>query len=132
MATITPTVSRDIGERDGSCVQHRYVLLTADPDGTPIEWSEWCDRTWQAWGTWGGATLSIQGSNDTAAQVAAGTATWFTLTNAAGGTACTFTADGGKAAIETPRWVRPNLTVVGAGASVTVVSFARRQTPLRT
>jgi hypothetical protein len=132
MATITPSVSRDIGERDGSCVAHTWDLLTASPDGAPLEWSEWGDRTWQASGTWGGATLTLQGSNSSAALITAGTAVWFTLSNAAGGSAATFTADGGKTTIETPRWVRPNLTVVGVAAEVKVVLVSRRHTPLRT
>lgn len=121
---ITPTVSRDVGERDGSTALWTWILVTATPDGSPLEWSEWADRTWQATGTFGGATVTIEGSNDGA--------TWFPLTNAAGAAAATFAAAGGKAVIETPRYVRPNLTVVGAGASITVTLFGRRNTPLRT
>jgi len=124
MATVTPTVSRDVGERDGSVVLWTWALATANVDGFPLEWSEWADRTFTASGTWGGATLSIEGSND-------GT-NFFTLSNAAGGTAATFTADGCKTIIETPRWARPKLTTAGSGATVTVTLCARRQTPLRT
>lgn len=124
MATVTPTVSRDLGERDGSAVSYSFALTTADVDGAPIEWTEWADRTWTATGTWGGATLSLEGSND-------GTV-WLTLNNAAGGTAATATADKCMAVLETPRYVRPKLTTAGAGAAVTVILVARRHTPLRT
>jgi hypothetical protein len=123
MATVTPTFSRDVGTRDASIVLLTWVLLTANTDGSPFEMPEWADRTWQAQGTWGGATLTFQGSNDGA--------NWFTLSNAAGGTAATLTANGGLATIELPRYVRPNLTVAGTGATVNVTLCARRATPMR-
>ena len=124
MATVTPTASRDVGERDGSSISWSYAITTANPDGAPMEWSEWADRTWTASGTWGGATLTIEGSNDGV--------TWFPLTNASGGAAATFTANGCKTVVETPRFGRPNLTVVGAGATITVILHARRNTGMRT
>lgn len=105
-------------------MQYVWPITTANPDGTPIEWVQWADRCFTASGTWGGATLTIQGSNDGVV--------WLPLSNAAGGTAATFTADGLKSIIELPRYVRPNLTVAGAGATVTVTLLARRQQPLRT
>lgn len=132
MATVTPTVTRDVGERDGTAVQWTWTLTSANPDGAPLEWTEWADRTFTATGTWGAATLSIQGTNDTPANIAAGSATWFTLSNAAGATAATATADKIMAIIETPRYIRPNLTVVGAGATITVALLGRRHSPVRT
>lgn len=119
-----PTLNNDVGAGDRSTVLWTWTITTANTDGVAVEYSEYADKTWQAVGTWGGATLTLQGSND-------GT-NWFSLTNAAGGTAATFTADGGKAVIETPRYVRPSLTVVGVGASVVVTLCARRHTPMRT
>lgn len=124
MPTITPTVSRDVGDRDGSVVTWTWTLTTANADGAVLEWPEWADRTFTATGTWGGATLSIQGSGD-------GT-NWVTLNKVAGGTAATATADAAMAIIEVPRYVRPNLTVAGAGATVTVILTARRANPMRT
>lgn len=85
---------------------------------------EWSGRTWQASGTWGGATLAFEGSNDGA--------TWFALTNAAGGAAATLTANGGLSTNELPLYVRPNLTTVGSGASLTVTCLMRRANPMRT
>lgn len=122
MATVTPTLTR-VGDQDDAAILLSWALTTANTDGAPMEWTQWADRCFQAVGTWGGATLTIQGSND-------GT-NWFTLSNAAGATAATFTADGGKAIIELPRYVRPNLTTPGTGATVTVSLLARRAQPLR-
>src|SRR5574343_892698 len=104
MATVTPTVAQ-VGPQDGSTVLFTWALTTANTDGYMIEWAEYADRCVQASGTWGGATLTAQGSNDGS--------TWFTLSNAAGGTAATWTADGGKQLLEVPRYMRPNLTTAG-------------------
>jgi hypothetical protein len=99
-------------------------LKSADVDGTPIEWAQYSDRCVQAVGTWGGATLSIEGSND-------GT-NWATLSKAATGTDLTFTANGLEQIIETPRYVRPKLTTAGVGATISVYFLLRRNNPLRT
>lgn len=123
MATVTPT-SASVSAGDGSAVLYSWSLTTANADGAPISGVEWADRTWQAAGTWGAATLTLQGSND-------GT-NWFTLTNAAGGTAVTMTANAGAATIELPLWVRPNLTTPGTAAAVAVTMLMRRATPMRT
>lgn len=124
MATVNPTVSNDVGSGDGSAKTFTWALTTTNTDGARIEWCEWADRTFTATGTWGGATLTIEGSGD-------GT-TWVPLNSAAGGTAATATADKALAIIEIPRYVRPNLTTPGVGAAVTVILTARRAQPLRT
>lgn len=123
MATVTPVVNNDIGSGDGSAKTFSWALTTANFDGAPIEWVEWADRCFTATGTWGGATLAIEGSGD-------GT-NWLPLNNAAGGTAATATANKAMQIIEVPRYVRPNLTTVGAGAVLTVMLTARRSNGMR-
>jgi hypothetical protein len=122
MATVNPTISQ-FADNDQTTILAIWNLTTADADGLPFEWFQWADLCWQAVGTWGGATLTIQGSND-------GT-NWFSLSNAAGGSAATFTTDGGKTTIERPRYVRPNLTTPGSGATVAVTLAARRAQQIR-
>lgn len=73
------------------------------------------DKSVQATGTWGGATLVLQGSND-------GT-TWFTLNDPAG-TDISFTANGLMQILEGVRYIRP-VTSGGAGTDVTVVLIER-------
>lgn len=124
MATVTPTRSNDVGTGDGSVVQYTWTLTSSNRDGLPVEMVEWADRTLTATGTWGGATLTLQGSNDNT--------TFLTQSNAAGGSAATLTADGMITPIEAPRYFRPNLTVAGVGASLTVILTLRRANPLRT
>lgn len=121
---VVPTINRNAGSGDGSVIVLSYALTTALPIGEWYEFPEWADCCIQAVGTWGGATCSVEGSND-------GTNA-FTLSNAAGGTAATFAANGGKTVIERPRYMRPNLTTVGVGATVTVTVVIRRANPMRT
>ena len=124
MATVTPTVSRDVGERDGSSALWTWALTTANVDGAPLEWTEWADRTWAVTAAnWGGATLSIEGSNDGI--------NYHTMSNAAGGAAATKTTDGILTTLETPRWVRPKLTTAGTAATPVVTLIARRHTGMR-
>jgi len=124
MPTVNPTTPfTQFGDTDNSNLLITWTLLTASPDGLPVEFYQWADVCWQGTGTWGGATLSFEGSNDNT--------NWFPLSNAAGGAAATLTANGGKATIERARYLRPNLSVVGVGATVVVTLVLRRQQPLR-
>lgn len=121
MATIAPVVT-DISV-DGSVSKVVWTALTnTDFDGVQIMSVEWADRCIQVDGTFGGATITIQGSNDGA--------TWYTLNNVQG-TALTFTAAGMKQVVEVPQWIRPSLSG-GAGSTLNVTMIARRANPLRT
>lgn len=112
------TVTNNVGPRDGSMVLITWPLTTADHTGNSFEFSNFADRTWQASGTFGDATLAFEGSND-------GT-NWFALTNVASGSAATLTAAGGLSTIELPRYGRPRLSTVGSGASIAVSMLGRR------
>ena len=123
--TVTPTFLNTLGQSDRSAILATWVLTTANPDGAPVELPEYSTFTWQYEATWGGATLTLQGSNSGAG--------YFPLTKVnTAGTAATATADGGTATNEISRYVRPNLTTPGAGATVTVTLVATRATPVRT
>lgn len=111
-----PTYKTDVKEQE--VIVWTWVLTTADPIGTAVQLPQHADLCWQVEGTFGTATATIEGSN--AGVVYGG------LTNAAGGTAATFTAAGLKTIIERPLFVRPNLTTVGVGASVNVTVLARK------
>jgi hypothetical protein len=123
------TVTNQIGRADNSVVSYTWLLTTGDPTGDPAQIPEWADQTWQFGKTGdvlGGATGAVQGSNTDA------DADYQTLSNAAGATPATFTAFGLKTTIENPLFVRPKLTAVGGGTSITVTLIARRANPMRT
>ena len=112
------------GDGYSGSILYTWVLTTANPTGAALgpEIAQMTDLCWHAIGGagWGGATAAIQGSNtDTDANYGA-------MTNASGGAAITWTADGApKQSIEKPAFVRPKLTTAGTAASVTVTLFAR-------
>lgn len=122
MATVSAVLT-NIATQDGSVVQSKWTSLTnTNVDGSPISFCEWADRCVSVDGTFGGATVTVQGSND-------GT-NWYTLNNAQG-TAATFTAAGIKQIVELPKFMRPLLSG-GSGADVTVYAILRRNNPMRT
>lgn len=124
MATVTPTaVDTAIG--DGSIRIFSWDLTSTNVDGAPVRLPEWADLTWVFSGTWGGATAKVQGSADGTTFVTTG------LSNAAGGTEFSASADKVATTIERPLYVRPILTTAGAGATITCTLIARRAQPIR-
>ena len=118
-------VTRQISTADSSVIQCTWLLTTADPIGAPCSFPEWADHTWAVGltaDTLGGATVSVQGGATQA------DTDFYILSNAAGSTPATFTAFGIKTTIENPLFLRPKLTAVGIGASITVILLARRAT----
>lgn len=86
-----------------------WTLGNADT-GIASNISRWADRTVHVTGTFGGATVTIQGSNDNT--------NWVTL-NDTNGAALTFTAAGMKIMAENPSYTRA-ITSGGAGTTVVV------------
>jgi hypothetical protein len=116
MATVNPAV-RHVGD---NTLVFSWVLTNVDNDGAPVgpNYADYADRSVQMAGTFGGASVRIEGSNvDPPSQ-------YFTLDDPQGGDLA-LTAAGGKAVTEVPQWTRPFLTG-GAGSSVTVSMTARR------
>lgn len=83
-------------------------LATGDT-GEPLQGTGLSDRSVQFTGTFGGATVVLEGSND-------GT-NWVTLTDPAG-VALSFTAAGLKQILQITRYMRPN---VSGGAGVAII-----------
>lgn len=86
-----------------------WTLGNADT-GVASDMFRWADRTVQVSGTFGGATIVIEGSNDKT--------TWFTLNDNAG-LPLSFTAAGMKLMLENPIYVRP-VSSGGTGTSVAI------------
>jgi len=123
MATVAPVITMQVGGSDGNAALITWPMVTANVEGIGVEFVQFTDLCWQAFATnQGGATVTIQGSND-------GT-NWFSLTNASGGAAMTFAADGGKQSVERPRYVRPYMTTPGVAAVIAITLLARRN-PVR-
>ena len=121
---VTPVYSSAVGVEDGTVQIWTWTLTTANPIGLAVQVPEWNIHTWSAvvaGTTTGSATLALEGSNtDTTADFGA-------LSAVAAGTAYTATAvPFCKTTLEKPRYVRPNLTSVGSGATWVVTLCATR------
>lgn len=106
-------------DETGDTIKFTWALTTANEVGSPIpgRYSAYGDRTvYVVGGTWGGATLVWQGGDSS---------TYVSLTDPQGN-AISKTADFIEAVTEVPEFSRPLLSVVGAGASITVTCIARR------
>lgn len=89
-----------------------WSLTTADGTGTQLIAPMYADKSIQVYGTFGGTTVIIEGSNDS------GASTFFTL-NDPQGNALSLTSATGEQILENTYLVRPRLSG-GAGATVTV------------
>jgi hypothetical protein len=113
MAAITP-VPTNLANEPG-CKQVLWETLTESDTATAIEMGAFPDRSVQVVGTFGGATVVLQGSND-------GT-NWVTL-NDYQGNAISLTATGLKPIAEVTRYIRPSASG-GTGQDVDVYVFQR-------
>jgi hypothetical protein len=110
MATINLT-SADRNKVNGAIILTWETLGDADT-GAPYPMPYAADITVQPIGTFGGATVRLQGSND-------GT-NWHNMTQKGGTTALGFTATGLHSVNEMPAYIRP-ATVGGTGTDVDVI-----------
>lgn len=118
MATINLTRA-DRNTVNGAILLTWEALGNAD-DGAGYALPFAADLTVQAIGTFGGATVTLQGSND-------GT-NWFALTKKGGTSAANFTAAGGASVNENPAFIRPASSGgTGTDVDVTVAIHARYQ-----
>lgn len=113
MATIAVQKELD----DGARRQWLWEALTdVNVDGQPVELPPHTRAvTAQAIGTFGGGTVTFQGSLD-------GT-NWFTLQDPAGSNLAFTAAGGGQVANALPRYIRP-LESAGAGVDIDARAFA--------
>lgn len=122
MATVDYTLTNEQGDPVlGSGVSHTFswTLTSTNTDGKPIRiGSNVVDITFQINGTFGGATVAIEGTNDTT--------NWLTHEDVENN-AMSYTA--APTALVAPRElgrrIRPNLTTAGSGASIVVTATLR-------
>lgn len=116
VSTVNPTITDISG--NGQVLKFTWALTSSNTDGAPIgaKYAEHTDRTVYFLGTWGGATAAWQGGDGS---------TYLNLTDPQGN-AISKTADAIEVVTEIPEVSRPNLTVAGAGATITCTLIARR------
>lgn len=93
-------------------VLYKWEALGDADDGAPVSVGYAADITVQAIGTFGSATVRLQGSNDGI--------NWHNMTQKGGTTALGFTAAGVHSINEMPAYIRPH-TTGGTGTDVDVI-----------
>ena len=118
MATIVALVDGTFTENSIKVTWTSLVSASLNGDPLPENFMDYSDRSIQVLGTFNGATVTMQGSNDN------GT-TWATV-NDAFGVALTFTTAGIKQLTEVVAYMRPLVSASGASTDLTVVAVCRR------
>jgi hypothetical protein len=106
MAAVNATVSRDTAP---GAIIVTWSLANADT-GTPYQLSSSSDLTCHTFGTFGGATITWQGSSD-------GT-NWHAMTQKSGTSNMAYTTAANHSANEMPPFVRP-ISAGGTGTAIT-------------
>lgn len=119
MADISPTINRQIDPDNGSVIKSTWNdLVSGNNVGISVKMPQHVDRCVEIRGVFDGATVVLEGSNG-------GTA-YATLTNPAG-SALSFTAAGLKQVVESPLYIRPNVTANVGNNTVLVVDLIMRR-----
>jgi hypothetical protein len=117
MPTRTPTIVQPGGPNVDHATLVTWSGLLNGDDGSPVNLSDFPDRTVQFIGTFGvGGSVNFEGSNN-------GT-NWIVLTDPQGNS-ITKTAASLEFTTETPLFVRPNVTAGDGTTNLTVIMFAR-------
>lgn len=96
--------------------------------GVPIKSPKFSDKTVHFFGTWGGATFVMQGSNDPRANpehANHASADWITLTDAQGNAISKTTTNAGEVIEENYMWIRP-LASGGTGTDMDIAICGKR------
>ena len=109
MAVIANTADRNTA---AGMALFTWTPLTTGDTGAPITTGYSADLTIQVFGTFGGATVTFQGSND-------GT-NWHPLTQRGGTANMAYTSAANHCCNEMPAFIRPSVTG-GTSTSVTVI-----------
>lgn len=112
MANVTPTLGVPDPLVNHKVVSATWAMGSADTGLADSRLAGYADRTVQAFGTWGGATLVIEGSLD-------GT-NWVTLTDPQGNAISKTTTNFIESIAEWVRYIRP-VTSGGTGTALTVI-----------
>lgn len=121
MAAIKPTVLA-VGRGDGSTLQVIWTPVTEADTCVAVEYPEFSDKSIQVLGTFGSASVALQGSNDSGVTFAA--------LHDPGGTAIAITSAGIKAVLENSQQIKPVATG-GSSQSLSIAMLLHLTNPLR-
>lgn len=122
MATIKPTVTQ-AGKQDGACFIVTWAAVTEIDTCVAYQGANLSDKSVHVSGTFGGATVAVQGSNN------GGTS--FAALNDPSSTVIAITAEKIKAILENVDLIKPVITG-GAAQSLNIALLVNQNNPLRT
>ena len=121
MANITPTLTNVGPSGDGSTILAIWGPFTESDACLPISYPAMSDKSVHVYGTFGSASVAVQGSNN---------GTSFAALNDPTGTVIAITTERIKAILENTMQIKPVATG-GTGQSITVAILMRLANPLR-
>lgn len=121
MAAIKPTLVQ-IGRQDESCYRATWANVTENDSCVALEMPNLNDKSVAITGSFGGATLSVAGSNDDGAN--------FWPLRSPDSVVISMTSAGLKAILENPQQIKPVMTG-GTAQSVTITMVLHQTNPLR-
>jgi len=120
MATVSYTATNAVG---GVKLIAWTPMVSANLDGYPFVCAQYADKAVQVYGSFGGASVTFQGSND----YSNGSETWATLHDPQGN-AATLASAGVLQLLENTYKVRPLVSGATGGTSLTIVLAASTPT----
>lgn len=100
----------------GSALVVTWPTVPVGNTGSPVENPAHSDRSVQVTGTFGGSTVTIEGSNDGS--------NWSTLTDTAAG-ALTFTSAGLRQILQVTRYIRPSVAAGSGTPTITLLIVSK-------
>jgi hypothetical protein len=121
MAAIKPTY-RNVGRGDGSCQLVVWTPVTENDTCVAAELPDLADKSVHVYGTFGGATVAVQGSNNDG--------TSFAALNDPSSTVIAINSEKIKQVLENTQQIRPAATG-GASQSLSIAMLIKQTNPLR-
>lgn len=122
MAVIKPVITA-IGNGDGSTYRIIWSGVTESDTCAPVAMSGYADKSIQVFGTFGGGSVALQGSNDSG--------TTYAPLNDAGGTVIAITSAKIKSVLENTEWMKPVISG-GSSQSLSIAMVTRLNNTMRT
>ena len=123
---IAPTTTDVSPKKDGSSILVQWTPVTENNTCNPVSFPQHSDKSIQVLGTFGSASVAVQGSNDLP-----GTPTNFAALNDPSSTVIAITSAGVKAVLENTVHVKP-VPSGGSSQSLTIQMLFHFTNPART
>lgn len=110
---------------DNDFIKNRsqYIVwsgLSVDDTGSPLQFAGHADKTVHVFGTWDGASVIFEGSNDPRVETDPNNAAWATM-NDPQAIAFQRSSDFIDMVVENPRYMRPRVSGGGGSTNITII-----------